>query len=125
MNMEGYVNFFRKMQIHEVAKDPIRFAVWCHILMSVCYKKERKIWAGKEVEILPGEIIISLDKLSQQCSVPKHRVRTSLKWLELNHMISTKSDTKGTRVKVLNWEIYQGFENTDNTNLDTTQEYLY
>jgi hypothetical protein len=89
-----------------------KWEAWHWLIAAVNF--EDKLWFdGKEQVIVKrGEIITSLNSLSQEWLWAVHDTRSFLKKLTVDHMISTETNTRYTKVIVCNYDTYQNISQT-------------
>ena len=78
------------------------------ILLMVNHEKKHWLWAGKPIDILPGQCITSLESLSKKAKVTTRQARTALENLEKLGFLTNKSTKHGRLITVENWGLYQG-----------------
>jgi hypothetical protein len=84
--------------------------IFIHLLLKA--NIEKKTWQNIDVE--RGQIITSIEKLSQQTCLSPEQVRTVLKKLNSTHEITSKTTNKYTMITLNNYETYQNLEFIDN-----------
>lgn len=129
---EGYIKLYRKIQENELWKERRVFSkaeAWIDILMEVQHTTEpTKVILGMTVlTCTRGESLKSLETWGERWGWHKSKVRRFLKLLVDNSMIELKNDTVTTRLKVCQYDEYQGERNANETqmkrkrNADETQ----
>jgi hypothetical protein len=95
-----------------------QYRVWTTILLSVNWGETWGRFDGEEIKVKPGEMITSIEHLSDESMTSKNIVRKTLDKLEKDDMIETDRTNKGTHLKVLNWSKYQQNGERGNTQGD-------
>jgi len=81
--------------------------VWVVILLTVNWKPG-VWWDGKaEVQIEPGQLITSVEKLSKKAHVSVKQTRGCLNYLQAAKMAAIETASRYTFLTVLNWDTYQ------------------
>lgn len=118
--MESYIKLSRKIREHWIWEDAELLKRWIDLLMLVNYAENKFLCNGKLVKVNIGEHYTSEEKLAKRWGISRKSVDKFLKLLESDGMIKMeKSRTFGTRLKVLNYGIYQG----KNENLEQQKEH--
>lgn len=114
--MNGWIKLHKKMAEWEWYKDTNTKALFIHLLLDANYQDE--MYQG--IVIHKGETITGLDKLSYETGLSVQNIRTSLKHLKLTNDITTKSTSKGTIIRIVNYDKYQ--YNDDAPNKQTNKQ---
>ena len=136
MPEHGYIKLHRQIQdcwIWDSGKFDKRSA-WIDLLMLANHRDKKFMFNGKPVVITRGQFMTSIRKLAVRWEWSTSTVFEFLKILEDDNMIKKESDSHRTLLTIINYEIYQGVPNTDqtltehqsNTNrtlTETTKEY--
>ena len=102
--MKGYILLARSLQESEIWKKPSDWLkVWIHILQDVNHKdnhiSER------------GEKLFNYKEISYFCGVSYSTVDHFIRWAKEARLLATRKATRGTFIKVLNYDVYQDSEN--------------
>lgn len=136
MSEIGYIKLHRQIQdcwIWDSGKFDKRSA-WIDLLMLANHRDKKFMFNGKPVVITRGQFMTSIRKLAVRWEWSTSTVFEFLKILEDDNMIKKESDSHRTLLTIVNYEVYQGVPNTDqtltehqsNTNrtpTETTKEY--
>lgn len=106
----SFIKLDRKLLTWEWKDDPNMVALWIEILLQANYAESR--WHGKTYE--KGSFPTSLEKLSKTTGLTINQVRTCLKKLKSTNEITSESTSQGTKISVVKWAFYQGFDEEDN-----------
>jgi hypothetical protein len=101
--MSGWIKLHRSLLAWEWYTDANTMRLFTHLLLTVNY--ESKNWRG--IDIKRGQIITSVDKLSQQIGLSSQKIRTSLSKLKSTSDITIKTTNRNTLVGITNYELYQ------------------
>lgn len=101
--MSGWIKLHRSLLAWEWYTDANTMRLFTHLLLTVNY--EPKNWRG--IDIKRGQIITSVDKLSQQIGLSSQKIRTSLSKLKSTSDITIKTTNRNTLVGITNYELYQ------------------
>ncbi|SFL09819.1 DnaD domain protein [Halanaerobium salsuginis] len=116
MGAQGWISLHRKIQDNILWQDKpfAKGQAWIDILISVNHKENEVLLGNEVVKVEPGKMITSIRKLCDRWGWSNTKVKNFLELLVKQEMISYKSDTKKTVVKVLNYSEYQGLDNCKN-----------
>lgn len=103
--MEGWIKLHRKILDWEWYKNLPTRVLFLHILLTANY--EDKTWKG--IEIKRGQLITSLNHLSEQTGLTKQQVRSALDNLQITHNITRKITHNYTLVTIENYGLYQSY----------------
>lgn len=97
-----------------------------NLLMSVNHKSNKWVFKGQEYEVGKGQIITSLDSIAKMCAkdVSVQNVRTALEKFQKYGFLTNESTNKNRLITVVNWELYQGGEENQQTNQQATNKQL-
>jgi hypothetical protein len=123
----GWIKLNRDIVKHWIFKDEWKFKCWIDLLVLANYSENKVEIKGVLLNCKRGELLYSLESLSNRWGGNKSKVRRFLKLLESDSMIELKSEQVTTRITICNYESYQGERNADETqtkhkrNADETQ----
>ena len=103
---QGYIKLYRKIVNWEWAKDIKTFRLFIQLLLDA--NKDTGLWRGVKTE--RGELITSLGYLSDATGLTVNEVRTALSHLQKTGEITVQSTKFYTLIHIVNYGIYQGFE---------------
>ena len=112
--MQGWIKLHRKMVNWEWYTDTNVKVLFLHLLLTVNHTAGR--WQG--MEVAAGETITSVNSLSQQCGLTVKQVRTALEKLERTGDIERKTAKRFTRIKLLNYCVYQSSDTEEGQRKD-------
>jgi hypothetical protein len=127
----GYIKINRKIFDHWVFDDAWAFKAWVDLIGMANYEPSQFLINGKAFRVERGEMIRSLQTLARRwdCSVSK--VSNLLKMLQDDGMVEFSSEKLATRIKITQYEDYQGIEPSEQTqkkrekNAEKTQKKPY
>ena len=105
---QGYIKLYRKLRSSRIARDPHELRAWIFLLMDANFKDNEFISKGECINLKRGEVLTSERWLSTTWGVSRYKVRQFLETWEKEGRIETERTPKGTRIKILNYEKYQG-----------------
>ena len=88
--------------------------MYLHLMMRANYKP--KEWQDTVIE--RGELITSLERLSSELNLSVKQVRNILDKLQKTNFIERKGTNKYTRIKIVNYEVYQSMQISDGQTKD-------
>lgn len=98
----GFVKLPRSILDWEWYDHPDVSRMYIHIILKVNYAPAK--WRG--LEILEGEHITSINKLSKELSMSEFKVRESLEKLKITNYIQTLPTNKFTRIQLIKTMLY-------------------
>ena len=117
MSEIGYIKLHRQIQdcwIWDSGKFDKRSA-WIDLLMLANHRDKKFMFNGKPAVITRGQFMTSIRKLAIRWDWSTSTVFDFLKILEDDNMIKKESDSHRTLLTIINYEVYQGVPNTDQT----------
>ena len=107
MDMEkGWFKIPRSFDEWPWYKNSAYVHTYLHLMMKANYKP--KEWEDTVIE--RGELITSIEKLSLELNLSVKQVRTILEKLQKTNFIERKGTNKYTRIKIVNYDVYQSPE---------------
>ena len=106
---KGWISLHRILLDHWLWKEkPFdRKSAWIDILLTVNHQDSKYLLRGKLVEVKRGQCGTSVAKLAQRWGWSRKKVRTFLKTLEEDGMVTIKGTTQGTTITVINYGSFQ------------------
>ena len=114
--MNGYVYTYRKLLDWEWFKDSHTLHVFMFLLLNANWTTSK--WKG--LELLPGQLITSVNSICIGTGLTPRSVRTCIKRLISTNEIAIKTTNKYTLVTIANWALYQ--QDPEKTTNKTTSE---
>jgi len=113
----GYIKVWRKtidsgwLQNHKLCS----FWLWC--LLKASHKEYDLIVGCQKVHLMPGDFVFGLNKASEELAMSIRSIRTILAFLKTSQNLTIKTTNKFSVISIVNWDIYQQTETTnDNQN---------
>lgn len=108
---KGWVAIYRSIMDNPLWEDKpfSRGQAWIDMILLASHKDTEFYFDGDMVSIEKGQIITSKRKLGDRWGWSNSKVNKFLNELEKVGMLSQKSDTKKTTIKIVKYEQYQGF----------------
>ena len=130
--MQGWIKDHRKELLSDIwLMPPLYHRVWQYLKYKVNHKPREYPTPGGKVFVDTGETVTSLRQIAEAVKwieygverVPSPKtIRVILRWLEGEKMIARESNRKGTRIKVLNYSVYQGEDSGESNTKETVRE---
>lgn len=125
--MEGWIKLHRKILECEIwisdDDEPFdRRSAWIDLLLLANHRDKQIIFDGKAFVVKRGQYVTSVRKLASRWMWGNQKTLKFLRLLEEIGMIEKDSDSRRTLITIVNYEVYQGCENTDRTQIDTVSE---
>lgn len=117
MAKQGYIKLHRQLQECWIWNDDefSKGQAWIDLLLS-CNHEDKKIsFDGKPYVVQRGEWLTSILGLSARWKWGRKKVSNFLDVLESDGMIVQNRNNKRTLIKVVNYEVYQGFDSQTGT----------
>lgn len=109
--MEGWIKFFRQFTKWEWYKDTNVKSLFIHLLLSANHKD--KNWQG--VLIKKGQLITSINSLSEETGLSVQNIRTALNKLKSTNEITIETTSKYTLITIEKYAFYQSISDDSNT----------
>lgn len=108
--MDGWIKLHRKSRESVVFQSANLWKVWCWCLIRATHKRRKILFAGKEIELKPGQFITGRFQGAEECNMKPGTFKDQIYKLEKLKNIDTKSDNRKTLITIVNWEEYQHLE---------------
>ena len=123
----GWVKIHRDIKSHWIYDNPEHFRAWMDLLLSVNHDSVRTSYGGQVIDVAAGSMITSVQELTELWGwSSKSRTKRFLDLLVSDGMVelerNSKNDPRGTVLTIVNWEFYQGMENSKRTVNGTVKE---
>lgn len=106
----GFVLLYKSLKEVPFYRDPVRKALWLHLLLEAAHERCEVSFNGNRLLIQRGQVVGSARSLGEACGISEDSARRSLDAFEQEGMISrsSKQGTRGyTLVTMLNYDPYQ------------------
>jgi DNA-binding transcriptional regulator YhcF (GntR family) len=113
--MSGWIKIHRDINQHWIWQDANYLKWWLDILLEVNHTEGEIVIKGTVLKCGRGEKLYSLDTWASRWNTNKSKVNRFLKMLEKQNMISLKSETHTTRLKVCKYDDYQDKDSKSET----------
>lgn len=107
--MIGYIKLHRQILEWEWYDDANAFRLFVHCLIEANHAD--KVWRG--VEIKRGQFYTSIGSLAKKLKLSDKAIRIAIDKLTRTKEVATKGASNGTMITICNYDIYQGFSNTE------------
>ena len=121
---KGWISLYRSIQDHWLWQEkPFSKAqAWLDLLLSANHQDKKIVFDSNLVEVKRGEFITSIRKLCERWGWSNSKVTKFLETLQLDGMITYKSDTKKTTINIVNYNVYQPSSDAENVT-ETSQKH--
>ena len=124
---KGWVVIYRSIMDNPLWEDKpfSRGQAWIDMILLASHKDTEFYFDGDMLPVEKGQIITSKRKLGDRWGWSNSKVNKFLNELEKVGMLTIKSDTKKTTIKIVKYEQYQGFgriEAVEKTSRKTSQK---
>lgn len=125
MTDKGWISLHRKIQDHWIWQDKpfSKGQAWIDILLMVNHKEQKVLFNNQVITVEEGEKITSIRQLCDRWGWSNTKVNNFLDLLQKEEMITYKSDTKKTVIKVLNYNDYQQLKKVKNDTKTTEKHH--
>ncbi len=103
----GFVLLYKSLKEVPFYRDPVRKALWLHLLLEAAHERCEVSFNGNRLLIQRGQVVGSARSLGEACGISEDSARRSLDAFEQEGMISrsSKQGTRGyTLVTLLNYD---------------------
>lgn len=115
---KGYIKFYRQIQDCWIWDNDEPYDIrsaWSDLLLSANHADKSLLFDGNLMTITRGQLLTSIRKLSAKWKWSTSKVTHFLALLEKDNMITKESDTKKTLLTIVNYDIYQGDDDSKDT----------
>ena len=123
----GWIKLHRQITEHWLWEEKpfSKGQAWIDLLLQANHKENKVPFGNQLISIERGEFLTSESKLAERWGWSRKKVRNFLTMLSQDGMIENiKMPNKGTRIKIVNYKVYQDLGDNTGTTKDTTQEQL-
>ena len=85
------------------------------LLTKAWWTSGKFLWAGRVIEMQPGQLITTLSELAEACNASIKEIRTSLEHLKTLDFAACQGASRGTLITIVNWGKYQQDESVKGT----------
>jgi hypothetical protein len=119
--LPGFIKVHRQITEHWIwLRKPFSPGqAWLDIILMANHETKKFPFGNEVVEVERGEWLTSETKLAVRWGWSRHKVRDFLDLLESDSMLVKNSDTKRTRLKVLNYDVWQDSSTTEGQQKDS------
>lgn len=125
----SHVNWFavnRRLFDHWLWREDVepatRFEAWIYILNRANWKDNKTRLGNKFYDVERGSFITSQKKLEEELSWGREKVRAFLDLLKNDGMVTIKTTSLYTKIKVINYDTYQVSQPSDHTANHTAEQ---
>lgn len=122
LNHKGYCKAYRKAWHHPIFKDLLEAAVWNFLYQNAFYEDGECFFNGVTFKLKRGQIAITSSFLAKGFRVSESTIKRLTKRLTDHNQIKIKSTNKGTIITIINYELYQGNNKTDDLSKELTND---
>ena len=115
--MEGWIKLHRKALRHWLYNENrphTRREAWEDMLLLCNHEDSKVLIQGELVDCKKGQSVMSLKSWAKQFKWSIQQLRTFLKLLENDSMITSEGLRKSTRITICNYDIYQDKQQANN-----------
>lgn len=108
----GYIKLYRKTLDNPIImKDSDHLAIWTYLLLNATHQNMNAVFDKEKIILKPGQLITGTLSMSKELKINKDKIQRTLKEFEVDKQINQQVSSKGRLITVLNWEIYQFYDN--------------
>lgn len=111
---KGWFKTYRELWDKAIWKTstPEQKVILMTLMSMVNHKPSEWEWQGKKFVVQPGQMITSLDSITQKCGkgITVKNVRTALAKFKKYEFLANEPTKTGRLITIVNWGIYQGEE---------------
>ncbi len=130
--MQGWIKDYRKELLSDVwLMPPLYHRVWQYLKYKVNHKPAYVPTKNGKIYIGEGETVTSMRQIAEAVKwveygverIPSPKtIREILDWLQDQEMITRESNRLGTRIKLINYGLYQGADDGESNTLETDRK---
>lgn len=111
--MSGWIKLHRSTLDHWIAKDAEYLKTWLRMLADANFEDKSHLFNGALITVKRGQLIFGLESYSDRVNIGISKLRTMLKLLEKDGMISRQKTNKYSIISIVNYETYQDDDRQD------------
>lgn len=115
MENKSYIKLYRKLLNSPIFENEKALKIWIWCLLKASHKERLQLVGQQKVLLNKGEFIFGRKKASEELLMTESTVYKYIKLLEELEMITIKSNTKFSIIKIEKWDEYQ-FEKIQESN---------
>lgn len=121
---KGWIKLSRDIQDHWLWKEkPFdRKSAWIDLLLMVNHQDSKYMLRGRLVEVKRGQCGTSIVRLALRWGWSRKKVRSFLRTLEEDQMVTVKGTAQGTTITVINYGLFQSQGPTKGTAKEQQRE---
>lgn len=121
--MSGWIKLDRNIMSHWIYQDETKFKAWLTILMTVNHESKTILIGDNLLICRRGESLKSIENWAKDFGKKwdRNKVNRFFNLLRRSKMIVTKSEQVTTRLTVCNYESYQGVENKNEQQVNSSR----
>lgn len=109
----SFIKINRKIFNHWVFDDPWTFKAWIDLIGMANYEETNCVINNQRFTIRRGEILRSYQTLARRWNCSFTKSRNFINMLESDGMVTVTNEKIATRIKIANYEDYQGIETNE------------
>ena len=121
MGDNSWIKIYRGICESAVFSDAEVLRLWIWLLCNAVYEETDRIYDGKTVHLMPGEIVIKRAVLAERLGVKDSKIYRSLQLLQELGNIVMNANNRNTLVTIVNWAKFQE-KSSEVNNRRTTDE---
>lgn len=106
----SFIKINRKIFNHWVFDDAWTFKAWIDLIGMANYEESNCVINNQRFSIKRGEILRSYQTLARRWNCSFTKARNFINMLETDGMVTLTNEKIATRIKIANYEDYQGFD---------------
>lgn len=122
MSHRGYIKLWRKFEDWYGSDNPNRLALWVWLLSLATHKPQSKLFQKGIITIKEGQFLTGRKFLSMKTGISESYIESLLKEFEKQGMLRQQKTTKNRLITILNWNIYQSYDNAEDNGATTKRQ---
>jgi hypothetical protein len=121
---KGWIKLHRNLLYDQIWTSSEPFSkrdAWIDLLLNAAYKKEKEKEDGKDIDILPGQILTSFLALSRRWRWSRDKVRSFLRQCPHIRIDRVNRQTGKCLITIENWDVYQSTKGSNRHTKSTTK----
>lgn len=110
----GWIRLYRKTLDCGILQNPHVWQLFGYILLNAAPKPIGIDARGELVKLQPGQLIFGRLKAANELKCSEQNIRTALKYLEKNEIITIRATKRYSLITVINWDTYQSKNGENN-----------
>jgi hypothetical protein len=114
----GYIKLYRSAIEKGWLTNPVLWTFWCYCMLKASHKRITQFVGKQQITLQPGQFVFGRKKAAKELKRSEREIRTCCEVLKKLQNVTIKTTNKFSIITVVNWNTYQGFNDTNDQQND-------